>query len=146
MAVEFKPEGYHTVTPYLVVDGASDLIDFMKEVLGAQEQLRMPGPDGRIGHAEVQIGDSLVMLADTPDGDTTPAMLHLYLQDADATYQRALNAGATSVRELKTEFYGDRMGGVQDRFGNRWYFATHVEDVEPEEMSRRAAQRAAGED
>ena len=141
--MEYKPEGYHNVTPYLVVPGAESIIEFMKQVLGAEERMRMPGPNGTIGHAEVTIGDSTVMIADPPaPEDAMPAMLSLYVQDADATYERALQAGATSIREPKTEFYGDRMAGVQDHAGNKWYFATHVEDVSEEEMGRRAAELA----
>jgi uncharacterized glyoxalase superfamily protein PhnB len=143
MATQFKQEGYLTVTPYLVVQGAERLIEFVQQVLGAEERTRMPGPNGTIGHAELQIGDSVVMLADAPEpGDVMPAMLSVYVEDADAAYQRALEAGATSLREPKTEFYGDRMAGVQDFAGNKWYFATHVEDVSGEEMQRRAAELA----
>jgi PhnB protein len=140
---DFKPADYHTVTPYLVVDGAERLIAFIVDVLGGAEMMRLPGPDGRIGHAEMRIGDSVVMLADTPSPDgTTKSMLHVYVRDSDATYARALAAGATSLREPKTEFYGDRMSGVQDALGNQWYFATHVEDISEEEMARRAAAAA----
>jgi PhnB protein len=144
MPVEYKPKDYHTVTPYLIVDGAAQLIEFMVDVLGGTEMLRLPGPDGRLGHAEVRVGDSVVMLADasTP-GDVMPAMLHLYVEDSDALYKRAIERGAASLREPKTEFYGDRMAGVQDALGNKWYFATHVEDVSDEEMTRRAAELAA---
>ena len=143
MPVEFKPRDYHTVTPYLVVEGAGQLIEFMVGVLGGTEMMRLPGPDGRLGHAEVRVGDSVVMLADalTP-GDVMPAMLHLYVEDSDATYKRTIDRGATSLREPTTEFYGDRMAGVQDAFGNKWYFATHVEDVSDDEMARRAAELA----
>ena len=144
MAVDFKPEGYGTVTPYVVVPGAEGIVQFMKVVLGARERMRMPGPNGTIGHAEVEIGDSVVMIADPPAGSgPTPAMLHVYVDDADAAYERALKAGAVSTREPKTEFYGDRMAGVRDAAGNEWYFATHVEDVSPEEAERRAAELAA---
>ena len=142
--VEFKPNEYHTVTPYLVVDGAAQLIEFMVDVLGGTELMRLPGPEGRLGHAEVRVGDSVVMLADAPSPrDVMPAMLHLYVEDADALYERAIGHGATSLREPTTEFYGDRMAGVRDVLGNKWYFATHVEDIAPEEMSRRAAELAA---
>lgn len=144
MPVQFKPEGYNTVTPYLVVEGAAAVIDFAVNVLGAKELLRMPGPSGTIGHAELQIGDSKVMLADAPSADKlSPAMLHLYLEDSDAAYRRALAAGATSLREPTNEFYGDRVSAVRDTAGNQWYFATHVEDVSEEEMARRAAELAA---
>ena len=144
MAVNYRPDGYHDVTPYLVVDGAAKVIDFAVQVLGAQELMRLPGPDGRIGHAELQVGDSRIMVADAPSPDKlTPAMLHVYVEDADATYRRGLDAGATSLREPRTEFYGDRSAGVRDSAGNQWYFATHVEDVSEAEMARRAAESAA---
>jgi PhnB protein len=146
MAVDFKPAGYHTVTPYLVVEGAERLLAFILDALGGTEMMRLPGPDGRIGHAEVRVGDSVVMLADVPpSGEVTTAMMHLYVADSDATYQRALAAGATSLREPTNEFYGDRMSGVQDAFGNKWYFATHFEDVSDDEMARRAAELAKAE-
>ena len=146
MAVEFKPAGYHAVTPYLVVDGAERLITFILDVLGGTEMMRLPGPDGRIGHAEIRVGDSVVMLADVPpSGELTTSMLHVYVADSDATYERALAAGATSLREPTNEFYGDRMSGVQDPFGNKWYFATHFEDVADDEMARRAAELAQAE-
>jgi uncharacterized glyoxalase superfamily protein PhnB len=143
MPVDYKPAEYHTVTPYLIVDGAERLITFISDVLDGTETVRMAGPDGRIAHAEMRVGDSMVMLADAPDPDgVTSAMLHLYVPDSDATYQRAIEAGATSLREPQDEFYGDRMSGVQDQTGNKWYFATHVEDISEEEMARRAAQAA----
>lgn len=146
MAVEFKPAGYHAVTPYLVVDGAERLITFMVDVLGGTELMRLPGPDGRIGHAEIRVGDSVVMLADVPpSGELTASMLHVYVADSDATYKRALEAGAASLREPTNEFYGDRMSGVQDPFGNKWYFATHFEDVADDEMARRSAELAQAE-
>jgi len=146
MAVEFKPAGYHAVTPYLVVDGAERLITFMLDVVGGTEMMRLPGPDGRIGHAEIRVGDSVVMLADVPpSGELTTSMLHVYVADSDATYERALAAGATSLREPTNEFYGDRNSGVQDPFGNKWYFATHFEDVADDEMARRAAELAQAE-
>jgi PhnB protein len=143
MPVDYKPAEYHTVTPYLVVDGAERLITFIVDVLNGIEMIRMPGPDGRIAHAEMRVGDSRVMLAGAPDpGAVTSAMLHLYVPDSDATYRRAIDAGATSLREPQDEFYGDRMSGVQDPTGTKWYFATHVEDVSEEDMARRAAQAA----
>jgi PhnB protein len=146
MSVEFKPAAYHTVTPYLIVDGAEGLLAFVVDVLGGTEMMRLPGPDGRLGHAEVRVGDSVLMLADVPpSGEATVAMLHLYVPDSDATYKRALAAGATSLREPTNEFYGDRISGVQDVFGNKWYFATHVEDVSDDEMARRAAELAKSE-
>jgi PhnB protein len=140
MAVKPIPEGHHTVTPYLVVRGAAQLIDFMKQVFAAEEIVRMARPDGSIMHAEVRLGDSRVMLGEAGgDNPPIPAMLHLYVEDADAVYRQALQAGATSLREPVNEFYGDRIGGVKDRFGNQWWIATHIEDVSSEEMARREA-------
>jgi PhnB protein len=139
MAVNPRPDGYHAVTPYLVVDGAATLIDFLKDVFDAQEVMRLPAPEGRMGHAEVRIGDSVVMLGDA-HGDHKPmqAMLHVYVPDADAIYRRALVAGATSVQEPANQFYGDRNAGVRDPCGNLWWIATRIEDVPPDELKRRA--------
>ena len=137
--VNFKPERYHTVTPYMVVRDVSALIDFVKQVFDAMEIERTQRPDGSIMHAEVRIGDSVVMMGETQDDSAVmPAMLHLYLEDVDAAYRRALDAGAASLREPTDEFYGDRSAGVKDSFGNQWWMATHIEDVSPEEMQRRA--------
>lgn len=143
MAVQPVPEGYPTVTPYVVVEGAAECLDFIREVFGGEEKMRMDRPDGRIGHAEMRIGDSLVMVADA-GGENTPqtAMLHLYVENCETTFERAVGAGATVLREPTDQFYGDRMAGVRDRFGNSWWLATHVEDVPPEEMKRRAAEWA----
>ena len=143
MVVKPIPAGYHTVTPYLVVSGAAQLIDFMKQVFAAEELSRMARPDGTIMHAEVKIGDSRVMLGEASgEAAAMPAMIHLYVEDMDAVYQKALQAGATSLREPEDQFYGDRLGGVKDAFGNQWWLATHIEDVSPEEMARRAAAQA----
>ncbi len=136
MSVKPVPDGYHSVTPYLTVKGAAQLIGFLKEAFGAEETFRMGGD--RVMHAEVRIGDSMVMLGDAPD-QPMPAMIHLYMPDVDAVYRRALTAGATSEREPADQFYGDRSAGVRDAFGNVWWIATHVEDVPPEELQRRAA-------
>jgi uncharacterized glyoxalase superfamily protein PhnB len=144
MVVRWKPEGHYTITPYLVVPGVLKLIDFLKEAFGAEETCPpMTGPDGRIGHAEVQIGDSRVMMGE-PMGDfkPMPAMQYLYVEDCDAWFRRAVAAGATPVMEPMDMFYGDRSGGVQDPAGNMWWLATHKEDVAPEELARRA--KAAG--
>ncbi len=140
MAVKPIPEGYHSVTPYLVVNGADKLLDFMKQAFSAEERMRMPRPDGSIAHAETQIGDSVVMVGESSE-EVAPASatIHLYVEDCDATYERALGAGATSLREPTNEFYGDRMAGVKDAFGNSWWMATHVEDVSEEEMAKREA-------
>jgi PhnB protein len=143
--VEPVPEGYRTVTPYLIVGNATRLLDFLAQAFGAHERMRMPGPNETIGHAEVTIGDSVVMVADANEQfPTRTGTIHLYVEDCDDTYSRALEAGGTSAREPTTEFYGDRMAGVDDPFGNQWWIATHVEDVSPEEMQRRSAERAAG--
>lgn len=140
------PEGYHSVTPYLVVDGAAKAIAFYEAAFGAIETVRMPTPDNRIGHAEVKIGDSVVMLSDamkemdhkspkTLGG--TPITLMIYVPDVDKTVAAALKAGAKELRPVENQFWGDRMGGVTDPFGHQWFIATHVEDVTPEEMKRR---------
>ena len=138
MGVNPIPEGYRTVTPYLVVDGAANVLEFVKQAFGAEEKFRMETPDGTIGHAEVQIGDSMVMLGDAGDQNPAmPAMIHLYVDDCDATYERALGAGGTSEREPTDQFYGDRSAGVRDPAGNLWWIATHVEDVPEEELAKR---------
>jgi uncharacterized glyoxalase superfamily protein PhnB len=133
------PKGYHTVTPVLTVHGAADLIEFLKRAFNAQEIYRLPAPDGKVMHAEVKIGDSRVMLGEATDQyKPTPATIALYVEDADAWYKRAVQAGATSVREPTDQFYGDRSGGVKDSAGNHWWIHTHVEDVPPEELQKRA--------
>lgn len=145
MGVKPIPEGYHSVTPYLLADDADGLIEFLKTAFGAEEILRMPGPEGTVGHAEIRIGDSIVMLADASASDRGtpfPAMVMVYVEDTDKTYRRALEAGGTSLREPIDQFYGDRSSAVRDRFGNEWWIHTHVEDVPPEEMARRAEQAA----
>ena len=140
MAVTPIPEGYHTVTPYLTVQGTAKLIDFLKQAFEAVETERLPRPDGAIGHAEVRIGDSVVMMADS-GGERKPmsSAIYLYVGDVDSVYQRALQAGATSMMEPANQFYGDRSAGVQDPCGNQWWIATHIEDVSPEELAKRAA-------
>ncbi len=147
------PDGYPRVTPYLHVSGADAAIEFYKSVLGAEERVRMPAPEGKIGHAELAIGDSLVMLADefrdmgvlSPKSvGGTPVTLHVYVDDVDATFEAALAAGATSTRPVENQFYGDRIGEFEDPFGHRWSVATHVEDVPPDEMEKRAAEMMGG--
>jgi len=141
MPVKPVPEGYHTVTPYLVVPGAAGVIDFLKKAFGAEETTRMAGPDGKVAHAEVKIGDSIVMLGEASEQwQPMPAMLYLYLPDVDAVYQRALDAGGESVKKPENQFYGDRSAMVKDSAGNLWGIATHVEDVPPEEMEKRATE------
>lgn len=141
--VSYIPKGYHTVTPYLIVEGADKVIDFVKQVFDAEEIERIPGPDGKVGHAEVRIGDSVIMLGEAGGNWTAmPASIYLYLRDTDAAYKKALEAGATSVMEPSNQFYGDRNAGVKDPSGNMWWIATHVEDVSPEEIRRRAEAHA----
>jgi PhnB protein len=138
MAVKPIPKGYHTVTPSLVVKGAAKLIDFIKAAFGGEELMRMPTPSGEIMHAEVRIGDSVVMLNDAMHQPPTTSSLFLYVPDADGLYKRAVKAGATSVSEPADMFWGDRMAQVKDHFGNSWGIATHKEDVSPKEMQKRA--------
>jgi PhnB protein len=137
MAVKAKPEGYHTVTPVVVVAGAAKLIDFAKQAFGAEELMRVAGPGGAIMHAEIKVGDSIIMLSDPMRGESMTAALHLYVDNADALFKRAVAAGATPDMEPTDMFWGDRMGAVKDPFGNHWTVATHKEDVSPEEMSKR---------
>jgi uncharacterized glyoxalase superfamily protein PhnB len=136
--VKAIPDGYSSVTPYFAVRGANELVEFLKQAFGAEPRGdMMMMPDGSIGHGELKIGDSVVMVGEAPDEPVT-AMLHLYVEDCDAVYQRALDAGAESLNEPTDQFYGDRSGGVRDKWGNQWYISTHVEDVTPDEMRRRA--------
>jgi PhnB protein len=147
VAVEIAPvpSGYHVVTPYLAVDGAARAIEFYTAAFGARERMRVGRPDGRIGHAEIEIGDAVVMLADpwpegnfVAPGDRPPSVnIHLYVGDADAVFARAIERGASTVRPMETMFYGDRIGTVRDPFGHVWHLATHVEDVPQEEIERR---------
>ena len=143
MAVSYRPDGYRDVTPYLIVENAGEVIDFITSVLGGKERMRMPGANGGVGHAEIEVGDSLIMLADSAEAEnnvTVLGMIHVYLEDVDAAYKAAIAAGLSSEREPITQFYGDRVASVKDRFGIFWYLATHVEDVPPEEMAKRAAE------
>jgi len=140
MSVSAVPEGYHTVTPYLIVSDVAKLIEFLKEAFGAETTCCHTDPDGRVVHAEARIGDSPVMMGGAcPEWSPMPATLHLYVPDVDALYARSLAAGAESIREPRDEFYGDRSAGVRDSNGNCWWFATHQEDVSPEEIARRHA-------
>jgi PhnB protein len=139
MAVQPIPDGYGAVTPYLIVDGADRLLEFVRDAFAGEDRFRMEYEDGTIGHAEVRIGDSVVMLAEANEmWPAMPSVIHLYVTDCDAVYQRALAAGGTSVQEVADQFYGDRSGGVRDPTGNIWWITTHVEDVEPEELARRS--------
>jgi PhnB protein len=142
-AVKPIPHGYHSIQPYLYIRGAADAIEFYKKAFGATERMRMTHADGGIGHAELQIGDSCIMLADeSPEREIygakhyggSPISLALYVADCDATYTQALAAGAKSLREPDDQFYGDRMAGVEDPFGFHWWIGTHVRDVSPKEM------------
>jgi PhnB protein len=147
------PEGYPQVSPYLAVKNARGAIEFYCRVFGATERMHMPDPSGKIGHAELAIGDSVVMLSDeypdmgvlSPDSvGGTPVMISVYVDDVDAVYDRAVKAGAKAVRPVENQFYGDRSGQFQDPFGHRWSVATHVEDVPPDEMAKRAAAATGG--
>jgi PhnB protein len=147
MAVRPIPEGYHSVTPYLAVEDASKAIDFYKEAFDATESLRMPGPDGKIAHAELQIGDSKLMLSDPfPQSNVRPpserggptGSVFLYVEDVDATFEQAQRAGAEVVSELEDMFWGDRFGTLSDPFGHVWSVATHKEDLSEEEMAERS--------
>jgi len=140
MPVKPIPDGYHTVTPVLTVHGAAKLIEFLKQAFDAKEVYRLLGPEDIVMHAEVKIGDSMVMLGEaTDEWKPMPATVAIYVEDADAWYKRALQAGATSVREPADQFYGDRSAGVKDFAGNQWWIHTHIEDVPPEEIKKRAA-------
>jgi len=147
-AVKAIPEGYHTVTPYLILSGAGDAIAFYKKALGAEEVMRMADPGGKIHHAEIEIGDSRIMLADehpeiqalspkTVGG--SPVSIHLYVADVDGAVERAVAAGAKLIRPVADHFYGDRVGGIEDPFGYRWFIATHKEDLTMDDIRRRAA-------
>jgi PhnB protein len=153
MSVKAIPEGYHSITPYIVVDGAARAIDFYREAFGAEEVLRMAAGE-KVGHAEIRIGDSFVMLSDEwPEhnmlgpkarGGST-GFLMIYVEDVDAAYARALAAGASELRPVEDQFYGDRSGSVTDPFGHQWTLATHVEDVPEDELHRRMAQWASSQ-
>lgn len=139
MAVKAIPDGYHTITPYMVVTGVERLLEFLETAFGAKVLSKMPAPDGAIMHAEVLVGDSKVMLGEASEKwSPRPGGFYMYVEDVDASYKRAMDAGGTSKREPTTEFYGDRSCGVEDPSGNQWWMATHVEDVSEEEMDRRA--------
>jgi PhnB protein len=146
--VKAIPDGYHSVTPYLVIDGASRALDFYKRAFDAKEIMRMPAPNDRVGHAEIKIGNSVVMLADEhPEMDArgpghyggSPVTLMVYVPDVDKQFKQALEAGATEIRPVADQFYGDRSGTLKDPFGHSWHLSTHKEDVSMEEMTRRMA-------
>ena len=153
MAIKAIPDGYHSVTPYLMVEGAAGAIAFYKEAFGATEVFRMADDKGRVGHAEIRIGDSVVMLADRHPGTDcsdprslggSTVGLMIYLENVDTVFARALKAGGKSLRPLTNQFYGDRSGTLEDPFGHVWTIATHVEDVAPEEIERRLAAMKSG--
>jgi len=146
-AVKPVPEGYRTITPYLIMHHAAEAIEFYKKVFGAVEKDRLEMPDGKIGHAELSIGDSMIMLADeAPDYGAlapetvggTPVSIALYMAGVDDVIKKALDAGAVLERPVEDQFYGDRSGSIKDPFGHKWTILTHIEDVSPEEMKRRA--------
>jgi PhnB protein len=151
MAVQPSPSGYHSVTPYLIVDGAEAALEFYKKAFGATELMRLPMGGGKLGHAEIKIGDSPVMLADEfPDmgavgpkslGNTSVSLM-IYVQDVDASFKQAIAAGATELRPVQNQFYGDRSGTLVDPFGHKWTLSTHVEDVSGEEIQKRMAEWA----
>lgn len=147
------PDGYRRVTPYLIISGAGDAIDYYTKTFGMKERMRMGGPDGKVGHAELELGDSVVMLADEfPDMGIkspktlggTPAFNHIYVEDVDATFNEAVKTGSKVVQPLENKFYGDRAGQIEDPFGHMWSIASHVEDVSEEEMMKRAQEMADG--
>jgi PhnB protein len=148
MAVKPIPDGYHSVTPYLCTKGAAYAIEFYKQAFSAVERMRITQPDGRVGHAELQIGDSIIMLADEfPEMDArspqslggSPVSIHLYVEDVDVVFKQAVAAGAKIKRPVADQFYGDRLGGIEDPFGHTWWISTHKEDLSSEEIEQRAA-------
>ena len=152
-AVKPIPEGYHSVTPYLSVAGAAQALDFYKKAFGAREIMRVESPGGKVGHAEVEIGGSRVMMADEfPDMGFrgpksyggSPVHIHLYVEDADKTVEQAVAAGAKIVRAVANQFYGDRSGSIEDPFGHVWHVATRVEDLTPQEVQQRAGAAKSG--
>jgi PhnB protein len=141
-AAKPTPKGFHTVNPYITADGADKVVAFLQKAFGAElDHDPMKRPDGKLMHATLKVGDSMVMIAEASErAKAMPASLYLYLPDVDAVYQRAIKAGATSVMEPADQFYGDRCGGVTDSAGNQWFLATHIEDVQLPELKRRAAE------
>jgi len=144
MSVKHIPEGYHSVTPFVNVKGVAQFLEFLKKAFGAEEVMRMPGPDGMVMHAEVNIGDSRLMLSEPMQSPVMTGSFYLYVSDADAIFKRAIAAGATAVSQPSDQFWGDRMGTVTDKFGNTWSIATHREDITPEEMENRIAKMSKG--
>ena len=152
MAAKPIPEGYRSVSPSLAVEGAADAIEFYKRAFGATERMRMPAPDGRIAHAELEVGDSIVMLSDPfPQSQVKPPSelggtsvgMYVYVDDVDSVFQQAIDAGATVTMPLEDMFWGDRFGSLTDPYGHHWSLATHIEDVPPEQMERRGREAMA---
>jgi PhnB protein len=152
MATKPIPDGYHSVTPYLIIKGAADAIEYYKKAFGATELFRFPAPGGKIGHAEIKIGDSPIMLADefpemgykspkTLGG--TPVSIMIYVEDVDTVFKQAISAGGKEQRPVKDQFYGDRLGTLEDPFGHQWHVSTHKEDISLDEMEKRAKAHAA---
>ena len=140
MPVDPIPEGYNTVTPYLNIKGIDEFVDFLSEVFSGELTERLSGPEGRTIHAEVKIGDSLIMIGEQPDGsESSPGVLYVYTEDVDELYQKSLDHGCKSISAPQDQFYGDRSAGFEDPFGVQWWVATRIEDVSPEEMARRAS-------
>ena len=150
MSVNPVPDGYHSITPYICAKGAAKAIDYYKDIFGATELMRMGAPDGKIGHAELKIGDSVIMIADEfpPMGflspetiGGSPVVLHIYVDDVDSTVEKAVATGSTLLRAVEDQFYGDRSGQIKDPFGHLWNIGTHKEDLTPEEIGKRAAEK-----
>lgn len=148
MSVKAIPDGYASVTPYLIINGAAKALEFYKRVFHANVRMCMPASDGKVGHAEIEIGGSVIMLADEcPERNAkgpqayggSPVSIHVYVTNSDEVFARAMAAGATQLRPVENQFYGDRSGGFADPFGHSWYVSTHVEDVSPDELKRRMA-------
>ena len=143
MSVNYIPAEHHTVTPYIMVEGVEAVMNFLIAAFGAESRSVMKSPEGRVIHAQILVGDSMLMLAEAkpPEWPSQPASFYLYVPDCDAAYKNALSAGGTSIMEPADQFYGDRSGGVQDAWGTSWWLATHKEDVSTAEIEKRAAQR-----
>lgn len=146
MSVKPIPDGYHSITPYLIVDGGQQALEYYQQAFGAEVEMLMPGPEGKVMHAEFRVGDSKVMLADEfPEHGAlspksvggTPVSLALYVEDVDSVFSKAVQAGGNELRPVQDQFYGDRMGTLEDPFGHKWTVGTHIEDVTPEEMAQR---------
>ncbi|PTR16559.1 PhnB protein [Nitrosospira sp. Nsp2] len=148
MSIRPIPDGYHSITPYLMINGAAEAIEFYRRAFGAKELFKMDAPGGKIGHAEIEIGNSRIMMADDCGGESpfsnpqsaggSPVGLHLYVEDVDAVFAQAVSEGATVIKSVKDQFYGDRTGALKDPFGHIWFLATHKEELSPDEIKQRA--------